>query len=117
MAARGAVRQQLPQRSKRLVELLVSHRFDAASSFISFGTSIAQTFKYVAGDSRRTRFNTSGPCCCQSSARSSRKRLLNARRVASGVPPGFPNPRDATGAETAQAEPASRVARTEGYAT
>ena len=117
MAARGAVRQQLPQRSKRSVELLVSHRFDAASSFISFGTSIAQTFKYVAGDSRRTRFNTSGPCCCQSSARSSRKRLLNARRVASGVPPGFPNPRDATGAETAQAEPASRVARTEGYAT
>src|SRR5215470_14374444 len=56
------------------------------SSFISFGTSIAQTFKYVAGDSRRTRFNTSGPCCCQSSARSSRKRLLNARRVASGEP-------------------------------
>src|SRR5262249_1043485 len=29
-------------------------------------------------------------CCCQSSARSSRKRLLNARRVASGEPPGFP---------------------------
>jgi hypothetical protein len=34
--------------------------------------------------------NTSRPCCCQSSARSSRKRLLNARRVASGEPPGFP---------------------------
>jgi hypothetical protein len=44
--------------------------------------------QYVAGDSRRTRLNTSGPCCCQSSARSSRKRLLNARRVASGEPRG-----------------------------
>src|SRR5262249_3534230 len=60
------------------------------SSFPSLGTSIAQTFKYAAGDSRRTRLNTSRPCCCQSSARSSRKRLLNARRVASGEPPGFP---------------------------
>jgi len=30
------------------------------------------------------------PCSCQSSARSSRKRLLNALRVASGDPPGFP---------------------------
>jgi hypothetical protein len=45
---------------------------------ISLGTNIAQTFKYEAGDSRRTRLNTSRPCCCQSSARSSRKRLLNA---------------------------------------
>src|SRR5262249_28793131 len=62
---------------------------------ISFGTNIAQTFKYVAGDSRRTRLNTSRPCCCQSSARSSRKRLLNARRVASGEPPGFPECPDA----------------------
>src|SRR6516225_10476269 len=61
------------------------------SSFSSLGTSIAQTFKYAAGDSRRTRLNTSRPCCCQSSARSSRKRLLNARRVASGLPPGFPD--------------------------
>src|SRR5262245_36397251 len=60
------------------------------STFISRGTSKAQTFKYAAGDSRRTRLNTSRPCCCQSSARSSRKRLLNARRVASGDPPGFP---------------------------
>src|SRR5262249_9697428 len=59
------------------------------SNFISRGTSKAQTFKYAAGDSRRTRLNTSRPCCCQSSARSSRKRLLNARRVASGEPPGF----------------------------
>src|SRR5262249_12105105 len=42
------------------------------SNFISRGTSIAQTFKYAAGDSRRTRLNTSRPCCCQSSARSSR---------------------------------------------
>ena len=50
----------------------------------------AQTLRYAAGDSRRTRLNTSRPCCCQSSARSSRKRLLNARRVASGGPPGFP---------------------------
>src|SRR5262249_50274462 len=64
------------------------------STFISRGTSIAQTFRYAAGDSRRTRLNTSRPCCCQSSARSSRKRLLNALRVASGDPPGFPeNPR------------------------
>jgi hypothetical protein len=54
------------------------------SNFISRGTSIAQTFKYAAGDSRRTRLNTSRPCCCQSSAKSSRKRLLNALRVASG---------------------------------
>src|SRR5262249_61061130 len=30
--------------------------------------------------------------CWQSSARSSRKRLLNALRVASGDPPGFPKP-------------------------
>src|SRR5262249_29746601 len=59
------------------------------SHFISPGTSIAQTFKYADGDSRRTRLNTSRPCCCQSSARSSRKRLLNALRVASGDPPGF----------------------------
>src|SRR5215831_13179835 len=44
----------------------------------------------LAGLSRRTRLNTSRPCCCQSSARSSRKRLLNALRVASGEPPGFP---------------------------
>src|SRR5499433_4162581 len=43
-----------------------------------------------AGLSRRTRLNTSRPCCCQSSARSRRKRLLNALRVASGEPPGFP---------------------------
>src|SRR5262249_19881573 len=35
----------------------------------------------------------SRPCCYQSSARSSRKRLLNARRVASGEPPGFPESR------------------------
>src|SRR5262245_61627532 len=62
---------------------------------ISLGTNIAQTFKYAAGDSRRTRLNTSRPCCCQSSARSSRKRLLNARRVASGEPPGFPECPDA----------------------
>src|SRR5215813_13088897 len=31
---------------------------------ISLGTNIAQTFKYAAGDSRRTRLNTSRPCCC-----------------------------------------------------
>src|SRR6516165_348489 len=61
------------------------------SNFISRGTSIAHTFKYAAGDSRRTRLNTSRPCCCQSSARSSRKRLLNALRVASGDPPGLLN--------------------------
>src|SRR5262249_20651434 len=54
------------------------------------GGSGPQIFKYAAGDSRRTCLNTSRPCCCQSSARSSRKRLLNARRVASGDPPGFP---------------------------
>src|SRR5262245_25468639 len=54
------------------------------SNFISRGTSIAQTFKYAAGDSRRTRLKTSLPCCCQSSARSTRNLLLNARRVASG---------------------------------
>src|SRR5262245_28333715 len=57
------------------------------SNFISRGTSMAQTLRYAAGDSRRTRLNTSRPCCCQSSARSSRNRLLNARRVASGEPP------------------------------
>src|ERR1700758_698090 len=57
------------------------------STFISRDTRSEQTFKYEAGDSRRTRLNTSRPCCCQSSARSSRKRLLNARRVASGEPP------------------------------
>src|SRR5215831_3749808 len=65
------------------------------SNFISRGTSIAQTFKYAAGDSRRTRLKTSRPCCCQSSARSSRKRLLNALRVASGDRPGFPMPSQA----------------------
>ena len=47
-------------------------------------------FQIAGRLSRRTRLNTSRPCCCQSSARSSRKRLLNARRVASGEPPGFP---------------------------
>jgi hypothetical protein len=51
------------------------------------GGSGPQIFKYAAGDSRRTCLNTSRPCCCQSSARSSRKRVLNARRVASGEPP------------------------------
>src|SRR5262245_15257469 len=65
------------------------------STFICFGTSIAETFRSEAGDSRRTRLTTSRPCCCQSSARSSRKRLLNARRVASGEPPGFPECPDA----------------------
>lgn len=59
------------------------------STFISHGTSIPQTFKYAAGDSRRTRLNISCPCRCQSSAISSRKRLLNARRVLSGEPPGW----------------------------
>jgi len=48
-------------------------------------------FSHRAWFSRRTRLNTSRPCCCQSSARSSRKRLLNALRVASGDPPGFPD--------------------------
>jgi hypothetical protein len=65
---------------------LISLTPPLCSIFISRGTSNAQTFKYEAGDSRRTRLNTSRPCCCQSSARSSRKRLLNALRVASGDP-------------------------------
>jgi hypothetical protein len=52
--------------------------------------AFAQTFKYAAGDSRRTRLNTSGPCCCQSSPDRAES-LLNARRVASGEPPGFPS--------------------------
>src|SRR5262249_44868539 len=33
------------------------------STFISRGTRSAQTFKYEAGDSRRTCLNTSRPCC------------------------------------------------------
>src|SRR5262245_46877902 len=50
------------------------------SNFISRGTSMAQTLRYAAGDSRRTRLNTSLPCCCQRSA--SRALILGSARPA-----------------------------------
>src|SRR5215468_5449515 len=89
-AARCAIRLSMASRVRSSSSSVIALTPPECSNFISRGTSIAQTFKYAAGDSRRTRLKTSRPCCCQSSARSSRKRLLKALRVASGEPPGFP---------------------------
>src|SRR5262245_64656795 len=68
------------------------HRLDATGmlEFQLFRDEHGADLQVARRALRRTRLNTSLPCCCQSSARSSRKRLLNARPVASGEPPGFP---------------------------
>src|SRR5262249_25481633 len=77
-ASRLAINSSMASMARSICSSIIALTPPECSNFISRGTSIAQTFKYAAGDSRRTRLNTSRPCCCQSSARSSRKRLLNA---------------------------------------